>query len=415
MARHFTDFLSAYFEYARDNFAPDRFHQWVGRSIVAAAIERKITLKQGRIHHVPNIYVMLVSHPAVGKSTAMEAGTDLIEQVRAEFNPNLRIIPNQTTEPAFIDLMKIIDHYPVSPTLTLPQSAGYFYASEASASALQNTCGDFVASLTAFYDCPRWFRKKLKGEADPTEIENGCMNLLAGSTFDYLRTLVNEQSVLGGFASRLIYVVEEERKVRRSKWGESKPLDSQTARKLVEDLAEINKLVGPMKPTADFITEWEAFQPEFDQFLIDLKNSRLEAIMSRKGTNLLKLSMILSVSEGNSLIVTGEHFRRAREIVEDAYKDNREIISQALIADKESSLGAQELALKVLRKGGGVMSMKAFKTMISQNGNAPDSLEKTIDFMVRMDILSYDASSGLVRMGKMLSETSAVPSGLAST
>lgn len=398
MARNFPDFLSAYEDYALDGFVPDRFHEWVGRSVLAAALERKVTLRQGRIFHFPNIYVMLVSHPAVGKSTAIDAGTDLLEQLRAEYNPNFRIIPNQATEPALIDLMKIIDYYQVSPSVALPQSAGFFYASEASASALQNTCGDFVATMTAFYDCPRWFRKKLKGDRDPTEIENSCMNLLAGTTFNYLKTLVNEQSVLGGFASRLIYVVSPERKVRKTAWGSSQALDSETARKLVEDLSEINKLVGLMTPSPGFISCWETFQPQFDQYLIDLGNERLEAIMSRKGTNLLKLSMIFSVSEGNSLVVTEKHFERALAVIEAAYKDNASIIIAAQMADKNSQAGITQAVLQALVRAGGRLPSSEVKASALSGGYDADRIQRTIEMLLGAKAIVSDPSSGFVSL-----------------
>lgn len=398
MARHFPDFLTAYFDYACDGFVPDRFHHWVGRSILAAAVERKVTLKQGRIHHCPNIYVMLVAHPAVGKSTAIEAGTDLFEKVREVHNPNLKIIPNQATEPALIDLMKITERIQLTPTLLYPHSSAYFYASEASASALQNTCGDFVAAMTAFYDCPKWFRKKLKGEQHAVEIENSCMNLLAGATFNYLKTLVNEQSVLGGFSSRLIYVVAPERKIRETKWGQSREFDSELGRKLVDDLYQINQLKGPMKPTQGFMSAYEAWQPKFDRYLIELKSERLEAIMSRKGTNLIKLSMILSISESDSLVVEERHFERALEIIEDAYQDNPSIISAAAIADKASQAGITQFMAQILKKSGGKLHKKTLNSFCLGNGNDVKRVQETFDSLLGAGWISYDTSSGSVEL-----------------
>jgi hypothetical protein len=402
VARHFKDFLSAYFEYAQDGFAPDRFHRWTGLSILAAAIERKLTLKQGRIHHVPNIYVMLVSHPAVGKTTAMDAGVELIERVKNDYNYNFRIIPNQTNEPAFIDLMKIIDRIPLpdNPNISIPQSAGFFYASEASASALQNTCGDFVAALTAFYDCPRWFRKKLKGEQHTVEIENACMNLLAGSTFNYLKTLVNEQSVLGGFASRLIYVVHEERSVREMKWGSSRDFDSEMAKKLVQDLAHINTLIGPMKPTAEFIQRWETWQPTFDQYLIDLKSERLEAIMSRKGTNLIKVAMLLSVSESDSRSVTAEHFDRALEIIEDVYKDNPKVIAFAAMADTESQKGFAQFVMRLLERNRGTLPRSIIYSSLMSAGHDMIHADKIINEMSASGWVSIAADGALTLIAR---------------
>lgn len=397
--RHFPCWLTAFNEYAQDGFVPSRFYEWVGRSVLAASVERKVTLKQGRIHHVPNIYVMLVAHPAVGKSTAIEAGVSLFEAVKKKHNPALKIIPNQATEPALVDLMKIRELIKVGPTsFEYPHSSAFFYASEASASALQNTCGDFVATMTAFYDCPPWFRKKTKGEKDAVEIENSCMNLLSGATFNYLKTLVNEQSVLGGFASRLIYVVETERKIRQTKWHGSQEFDSAVGRKLVEDLAVISKLFGPMVPTEGFMALFEEWRPKFDLYLKELNSERLEAIMSRKGTHLLKLSMILSLSEGDSLVVTERHFERALEIIEDVYKDNAQVIVMAAIADRQSQSGVNQVILQSLKRGGGRMKLASLKGAVIAFGHSVDNLTKTMDYMMSANLLKYNASSGEVEL-----------------
>jgi hypothetical protein len=380
--RHFENFLSAYFDYARDGFCPDEFHRWIGLSVLAGAVQRKISLRDGKIFHVPNIYVMLVSHPAVGKSTAIERGTELLEEMRKQYAHDFRIIPNQATEPALIDLMKIVERYPIDGgRLLLPHSSGYFYASEASASALQNTCGDFVAAMTAFYDCPKYFRKKLKGEQHSVEIENACMNMLAGSTFEYLRNLVNETSVMGGFASRNIYVVSKERKVREKKWGVDIAKDEETKQKLVQDLAHINTLAGPMQPTTEWIRCVEKWFPQFDQYLKDLNSPRLESLLGRKGTNLIKVCMLLSIAESDCLILTQKHFEEAKEIIDRVTEDVPDVLASAIMANTESQNGLNHFILHTIKRNGGRILMSALRKAIVNNGNDPTKFESTLTFM----------------------------------
>lgn len=391
--RNFPDFLEAYFDYANDSFCPEKFHHWIGLSVVAAALERKISLKQGKITHTPNIYTMLVSHPAVGKSTAMDAGTDLLEQMREKYATNFRIIPNQATEPALVDLMKLVEYIQVpGTTVQYPHSSAFFYASEASASALQNTCGDFVAAMTAFYDCPKFFRKKLKGEQHTVKIENACMNMLAGATFDYLKNLVNETSVMGGFASRLIYVISKERQVREIKWGSSIEHDAGIRQKLIEDLAHINKLIGPVTATKGFIKRYEEWQPEFDRYLIKLNSPRMESIMSRKGTNMIKVAMILSASERDDLIVDETHFDRAQKLIDDVTEDNSFIISSAMIADKSSQSGLSQLILQTVAKAGGRTSIAALKGAIVSNGNDLTRVDVTIQVLQQAGQIQLDGT-----------------------
>ena len=243
MSRNFSNFFDAYYEYARDGYVPDRFHRWIGMSIMAAAIERKITLRQGDIYHIPNLYVMLVSHPGIGKSTAINKGVDLLETIRRKHNPNFRFIPMKTTEPGILDMMKNVNRVPIPGTnKIITHSSGFFYADEAADSALnnKNTPGDVIAIMTKMYDCPKMYRKKTQSMPQAIEIENACMNLLSGSTFDFLKTLVNGQSVMGGFASRLLYVVEKEREVKETSWHGMYKKSDGFNEKLLEDLFHIH-------------------------------------------------------------------------------------------------------------------------------------------------------------------------------
>ena len=381
--RNFPDFLSAYVDYARDGFCPESFHFWTGVSILAAALERKVSLRGGKVHYVPNFYIMLVSPPGAGKSTAIEPGVELIELLRKEHDTNFRIIPEQVTEPALVDMMKIVDRFQV-PGLAefVPQSAGYFYASEASSSALQNVCGDFIATMTAMYDCPKFFRKKLKSDQRPTEIECVCMNMLSGSTFDYLKNLVNATTVMGGFASRVTYVVQKTRPERTPKWGAVSDRDRKLRRELLADLAEIHRLAGPMTPDAGFISAWEAYQAEFGRFLTSIGDPRMESLLARKATHVTKLAMLLSVSESSSLIVTGKHFEQAASLIEDVTMDAGHVLSTAIIANKESQEGMTELIIHSVKESGGRIRTPRLKRMITQSGNDLNRFQPTFDMLI---------------------------------
>lgn len=393
--RHFPDWLEAYFSYANDHFCPQPFHEWVGRSVVAGALQRKVSLRQEKITHTPNIYVMLVSHPAAGKSTAIDPGTDLIEALRDEFNPNFSIIPNQGTEAALVKQMQIQERFSLPGVSDMfPHSSGYFYASEASSSALQNVYGNYIATLTALYDCPKWFRKQLAGQTEMTVIENGCVNLLAGATFEYLKTLVNEQTVHGGFASRLIYVVNPERKVREISWGEKVvDVNHGLRRKLLEDLAQIHALAGPVTATKDFRNAFVKWFPDFDRQLIALNSASLSSLMSRKGTNLIKIAIILSAARSNDLIVDQGHFEEAQRIMDVVTEDNKYVLSMAMMANKESQNGVTQFIGNALKKRGGVLSMKELKRLALVNGNPAQLIMQTLDYMQGSGWIDYDGAT----------------------
>ena len=380
-------------EYASDGFCPDDFHLWTGLSIIAGALERRVWLKQSLVVHHPNLYVLLVSHPGVGKSTALDRGVGLLEDLKTTVNPNFKIIPNQITEPALIDMMKILQEISVG-SAVFRYSSGYFHASEASASALQNLCGDFNATITSLYDCPKMFRKKLKSDQHATEIPNACFNVLAGATFDYLKKLVNEESVMGGLASRFIYVIAKERKIRASKWGDVVSVDSKLQKLLMQDLLNINRMQGPFKPTEEYKKKWEEYQPEFDKFLIALNSPRMESIMARKFTNITKISMLLSASEGSTMTLTADHWDRAVSLVESVVKDNAFVISSAIMADKHSQAGLNQKILDTIEKFGGECKIEQIKNELIKNGNDVSKIDATIRMLAEANNIENVNSGG---------------------
>lgn len=398
--RNFSNFLTAYFDYAKDGFCPDYFHMWTGLSILAACIERKIWMKQilksgaSQVYY-PNIYTFLVSHPGAGKSTAIERGVELIEELKVR-QPEFKIIPTQITEPALVDLMNIRQSIQMGSTISF-HSSGFFYASEASESALQNLYGSFTATLTGFYDCPKQFRKKIKGESKTSEISNVCFNLLAGTTFDYLKTLVNENSVMGGFSSRIIYVIHKERPIRESEWliePTKSSVNSEMQEKLIEDMLWINGLTGQMKPTPGFIREWKLAQPEFDRYLISLNSPRMESLMARKFTATMKVAMLLSVSEGDDLIMTEDHWHRSVEMINAVTKDNASILTSAIIGNKNQQDGLNLYILNVLKDAKEEIPLRKLRERIMRYGADPAKINITLDSLRDVGAIGYDTRSG---------------------
>lgn len=379
MKRNFGDFISAYMDYAKDSFCPPDFHLWTALSLLAGSVERKVWSEQivsdvgASVTYYPNLYVLLVSHPGGGKSTALGRGVELLEDLKREYNPDFKLIPNQITEPRLIEAMTIRQQIQISANALAYYSSGYFYASEASASALQNLHGNFNSTITEFYDCPKVFRKSTKIDGN-SDIDNICFNVFAGSTFDYLKELVNERSVMGGLASRFIYVIQKDRFVREAKLYDAVDVQKRAERmqikkKLVADLAHINKLIGVFTLTKEFKERWTQWQPVNQKFLIDLDSPRMESLLARKSTNLMKVCMLLSISESDDLILNETHWEKGLKIMEDVTKDSATIISSALIAAKDTQQGLNQIILQTIKQNGGIMPLMKLKSKIIANGN----------------------------------------------
>lgn len=321
MSRVFPDFLTAFEDYANDGFIPPQFATWVGVSIIAAALERKIWLPWGdNYSYFPNLYVMLVSLPGDGKSVALGRGTDLLEEANDKLNKPMNIISNQITESKFIEDMgkgkSFIERRDGKDIVHL-QNAGFFYASEASNS-LKDIFGGFIACLTDFYDCPKKWSRSTKKD-DKTQLKNVCMNVLTASTFDYLGKLVNDENIMGGFASRLIYVKSKNKKVN----GQLFPHEDQEIKAerfryrkvLIDDLSMIMQMAGRMSADREFGEAWESWYMPYEQNRRSLDSEKVQSILARTNVNALKVSMVLAASEG-VMCMGKRHWDKALSLVE---------------------------------------------------------------------------------------------------
>lgn len=318
-----TNFIDAYCAYVNENgFLPPQFAEWSALSIVAGALERRVWLPWTDTYSFyPNIYVLLVGMPGDGKSQAINEAVGFLREVNRR-TQQLHILPTQMTEAKFIELMghgrSFIDRSS-GRDLMVFQNAGFFAASEASSS-LKNVFGDFIAVLTDLYDCPPIWERSTKKDGKTTTLKNVCMNLLAGSTFDYLGKLVNDENIMGGFASRLIYVVSMNKQVYAQKFASRDSSLNEGERAtyreaLVQDLSSIAKMTGPMKGDAEFAAAWEAWYPVYEKKRRALDSEKAQALMARANTNIIKTAMLFSAAESDAGILTLKHWQRAHDLV----------------------------------------------------------------------------------------------------
>jgi hypothetical protein len=323
MSRNFDNFLTAYESFTNNKFIPPQFNTWSALSVIAGALERKVWLPwDDSFAFYPNIYVLLVSLPGDGKSVALNRAVELLREVSRR-SGKLHILPNQVTEAKFIELMGHGQSFVENSSgreVVILQNAGYYSASEASNS-LRNIFGDFIACLTDFYDCPATWERATKKDGRTIGLRNVCMNILAGSTFDYLSKLVNDENIMGGFASRLIYVVSLNKEVEDQQFqlgggtAEMRGERRSIKEALIEDLTQISQLVGPMHADREFGAAWEEWYPTFERTRRKIESEKLQSVLARTNTNILKVAMLLSAAESNDRQLKLRHWQKAHELV----------------------------------------------------------------------------------------------------
>lgn len=323
--RNFPHFLDAYMEYAVDNFVPDKFHRWSCLSIVAAALERRVWLPWSpTVNYYANIYPMLIAKPGIGKSTGILRAADLLKSAVAGQRTTINFLPSQTTEAKFIQLMEGYSRSFNVGTKFYTQCAGYLVASEGSNS-LKSVYGDIVPCLTEMYDCPDHWSRGTMVQGTKT-LEQVCLNIIAGCTFDYIKELVTAKNIMGGFASRLIYVVDEGQKARQQRFQEGLGKSDDEIKhkqlfkmKLIEDLRQMLDLSGPYSASPEYGAAWEAWKTKFDEQLEATKSEKLRSLLVRSNTTMFKVSMLMATCRGNGNFMELEDWERALAIMQPVF------------------------------------------------------------------------------------------------
>lgn len=407
MARTFPDWIKAYESWSQDGFVPPQFNTWCAISTLCGALERKVWLPwSDTFSYYPNLYVMLVSSPGVGKSTALNKAVGLLLDLKVR-NGTPNFIPSQVTEAKFIEMLGESIPFDHGNKVCM-QSAGYFFASEASNS-LRNVYGDFIACLTDFYDCPAFWEKATKKD-DKITLTNVGLSLLAGSTFDYLGKLVTDDNIMGGFASRLTYVMQKEKVITNQKFQLGGSTDPGGARAgfrqaLLADLDQIHKMVGPFTATPEFARVWEEWYPEFEKRRQEIKSEKMQSLLVRTNTTKLKLCMILSAAQSDDRVLRIEHWDRASELTESVEKDIPTIFRQAKAADTKSQSGMNNAMFLLFQLApGNMLTVDSLKSELPLQGFTSHHVNSTIDMLVATGRLKVAKTVGSLQYVKFLGD-----------
>jgi hypothetical protein len=121
----------------------------------------------------------------------------------------------------------------------------------------------------------------------------------------------------GGFAARVVFVFESKKRYRRlfsNGIGPSIKEQDCIRKKLAKDLRTMGKIKGQAKPeNKELADEIEAWYQKIENFQGDRGT---ETFQARKHVHVLRNAMLLSMCERDDLIITREHYLRARAQIE---------------------------------------------------------------------------------------------------
>jgi len=302
------DFFTAYLDFVdlKSTESPAIYHRWVCASVIGAMMGRQVFLPFGHGKIYPNQYIMLMGSPATKKGTAMKVGERFLRATGYD-----RFSADKNSKEQFLKGMKQFDGDNENgmqdlEVLVLDAPAEcYLYAEEFVDFIGQGDTG-FMMMLTKLWDNPSEYKHpKITGK--DVLVTKPTISVLGASTATTFALSFPPEAVGTGFMSRMLLIYAEPTNQRIAWPGVPDQIQKAV---LVERMKEMRKLKGEMRKTKDF----HEIAGEIYRKMIYIPDERFAYYMERRHQHLLKLSIVLAVSD-LSMILSSKHIIRANTML----------------------------------------------------------------------------------------------------
>lgn len=320
--------------YMKDCTAPQSFIDMAYYFMIAVSLQRRVWMggeSPERNAVFPNIYVFLVGQPGLGKGISIVPAVKLLQSIK---KGKIVIPESAKKDPASEEMMAIIDQlqakqqtskseydnmlFPVGADTTtfesliqdhaqavrmlrIPPSGRLYYHSsmyftlEELGTLFRKNHENLMNYLLKSYDCND-FRYKTKSAGEDI-VRNPSLNILAGTTYDFIKEATTDRMIGQGLTSRALFIAEEENRFYRFDMAEFSEAQREAVDGLREHLRGLSTAFGycPLTPEAKaYFCQY--FEQEFPSILLSL-DPKLTTYYARKNIHARKLCMLLHFSE----------------------------------------------------------------------------------------------------------------------
>lgn len=343
MARHFSNWLKAYCAFTSSSEAPLDFHFWTGVSTIAAVLRRRVWKDELHFKWTPNFYIIFVG-PAgvVTKSTTLNIGYKLLRQLKdkqgnqiVHFGPDsmtwhglAQDFDKATAYHSYKDPQGKDEKILMSPLTCSISELGTF---------LRPDDTGLISFLTDVWDGkerPFLHTTKSSGKI---EIQNAWLNVIGATTPAWLQNNFPASLISEGIGSRIIFIyADQKRHLTAYPSRAAKPLDhALQERQLLEDLAEMSKMIGPYDLT-DEAYDWgeKWYKAHNSTRSPAMASGRYGGYLARKQTHLHKLAMILAAAQRDALTITRDDLIQAETILGSAEASMIKVFESVGVVDE---------------------------------------------------------------------------------
>lgn len=305
ITRRLPNWIESFIRYSNVLASPEIFRRWAAIGIVSSVLERKVWARTKGSNLYPNLYVILVGRPGVGKSVVLSPSERLLRTVGDIF-----VAPSSLTTASMIDTLalssrKIINSHGFAAFNSLQVIAselGVFLPAYDPA---------FMNTLTKLYDGELYEERRRTGKVNHIRIEHPQLSILGGTTPSYLNSFLPEGAWDQGFTSRTIFIFSDEI-VQRDIFEEH---EEQTYNEgLLGDLSHDLKAIASLYGKVTWSKEAMAAISAWDKVYLEPipEHGKLVHYNSRRLAHIIKLCVVASVSRSSEMEITIEDFQEAQ-------------------------------------------------------------------------------------------------------
>jgi len=278
----------------RDSECPAKFFYWSALASISAVMRKSVFLDRFTYILYPNIYVFIVARSGMKKGIAVTLSKTLVSKAG-----NTRVISGRNSMPRIVqDLGKA---YTTEQGGVIRDAQCYLVSGELGAFLVKDP--DALTVLTDLHDThaheDHWVNS-LKGTG-VDKLKAPCITLLGATNEEHFADAVPQNAIGGGFIARTFIVFSLDKgKLNSLMYRPSTVPDTAY---LAEYLKELAKFSGQMQMTDMAKKAYDAwYYPFCGQDISDPTGTN-----NRIGDQILKVAMLLSLSESPSLEVKESH------------------------------------------------------------------------------------------------------------
>jgi len=361
--------LELYTEYAKNNEASPLVHLWTGLTILGASLKRNVSYSKGYYTLYPNLWALIVAPSGHKKTTGVSIGYNILSKL-----DYVKLLPDKGSPEGLVAALAAPDESEAV------ESQGLLYAPELANFMDRRTHNEgLVPLLLRLADCPDSWKYRTKGGGLVT-LHNIAISFLGATAPDLLYDCMPSHAMKSGFLARFLCILDlNPGPIYPFPW---KSCDLET--EVLIELERLSLLQGAfiLPPK---VQEWYvAWYFRHKAAVGGAVSDKLKAYFERKPDYLLKLGMLVAVSDTRILEFTIKGLEKGL-----AYLDNLEEGLNRLYTNLDASTSGRE-GFKIqgyLKAHEGCALLSTLQRDLAHTLTDSGGLEKILDSLVKAQII----------------------------